>query len=156
MALLWKKLLSRRPWDEGRSVVGVWSLSAGSGLWVMETFLTAAFECHLHLAVPALLPPGAQSSQQECFNLCRFCCFLKKSKTFLFQLSGWKELLVSIIAFTWRLLPALLYWSGTESGLRVNDTLRDRALPEKLLAWLSLNSCCSGALSLAIISLPLQ
>lgn len=72
------------------------------------------------------------------------------------QFSGRKDFLASIITFTRSFLPALLNWLGVESWLRVNDTLRDRALPEKLLVWLSLNSCCSGAISLVIFSLPLQ
>lgn len=41
-------------------------------------------------------------------------------------------------------------------GQKVNDSLRDRAVPEKLLVWLRLTGCHSGAMSLVIFSLPLQ
>lgn len=94
----------------------------------LETFLTAAFECCPHLAFHPYSLLGHNLVSRSVLAHTGYAVFPKKKHP-----SGQKDFVASIITFTWRLLPALLYWLGLEDGLRVKDTLGDRALPEKVL-----------------------
>lgn len=83
-------------WEEGRTgarelVAEVWQpFSAGVVLQVLETFLTAASECHFHLSVLAFLPPGAQLGQQECFGpYVQVMLFPQKEHSFLAKRIFW-------------------------------------------------------------------
>lgn len=100
-------------------------MSAGLGFQMLETFFTdymlywpCSFVGYYSAGRSALAHVGYAISPKSAL----LCC--------------WKDFLASIITFTWRLLPVLLYCSGVESELRVNDSLKDSVLPEKLLVWL--------------------
>lgn len=141
---------NRSPWAGGRSVAAIlcWTGPPSSG-----NFSHCSFWMPLPSICASLSPSWRTVRSAGVLWPIRTGYAISPKRA---QLSGQKDFLASLITFTWRLLPGLLYLSVVESRLKVNDAFRDTALPEQLLVWLSGTSCCSGAISLVIFSLPLQ